>query len=255
MFSYGDQRTTLTGPDATRRIESNSGAMRREARRLRRDGYVKAASQMALDASQMRLNELPSEGPRWKSRETKMAESAFANQQQALDNRNAARLARITNMQIAADEKRLSQFLNPSTASPAATGTTATGTAAGVVTTPATSPTSKLGTPSPLVGPYASTSAFGVPPALALPPPSTLDSLYGSTEAQQAVAKQGTIGGKAEGQFAYDERRRLRDLGINKGPMGAAENTYWKSLQEGKDLAARDRIRKRATEIAASRGL
>lgn len=247
MFS----RTPLTGPDATRQLESGSGAMRREARRLRRDGFEKAAQAMALGAAQAGMAERPTDGPRWKSRETKMAESAFANQQQALDNRNAARLARVTNMQIAADEKRLSEFLNPSTA----TGTATTGPVAeGVATTPATSPTSKLGTPSPLVGPYASTSAFGVPPALALPPPSTLDSLYGSTEAQQAVAKQGTIGGKAEGQVAYDERLRLREAGINKGPMSGSEYTYWKSLQETKDQAARDRIRKRADQIAKSRG-
>jgi len=245
MFSYGNQRTTLAGPDATRRLESNSGAMRREVRRLRREGFNKAAEQMAMGASQMRLSEIPQEGPRWKSYETKMAESAFANQQQAMDNRNAARLARVSNMQLAADEKRLSGYLNPSSSGTAATGTT----------TPAatTTPVTGVAATSTGVAPLdARTKAILAEPTYN--GPTLVDSLYGSTAAQEALNKQGIINRKAEGQFAYDERQRLRDLGINKGPMGSAETTYWKFLQEEKDLAARDRIKKRASEIAASRG-
>jgi hypothetical protein len=216
--------------------------MRREARRLRRDGFEKAAQAMALGAAQAGMAERPTDGPRWKSRETKMAESAFANQQQALDNRNAARLARVTNMQIAADEKRLSEFLNPSTASPAATSTTATTPAATSTRTP--SPTTAT-SPIPFVGPPSSAASIPVvgPPT---PPPSTLDSLYGSTVAQQEVAKQGLVNGKPEGQFAYEERLRLRELGVNKGKMGAAETAYWKSLQEKKDQESRDRIKKQS---------
>ena len=49
--------TALSGELSRRRLGTQSGDMRREARRLKRDGFNAAAGSMALGASEERLNE------------------------------------------------------------------------------------------------------------------------------------------------------------------------------------------------------
>jgi len=49
--------TALSGELSRRRLGTQSGDMRRESRRLKRDGYEAAAGRMALGASEQRLNE------------------------------------------------------------------------------------------------------------------------------------------------------------------------------------------------------
>lgn len=243
MYTYGGKKTALSGPDATRRLESNSGAMNRAARNLRRQGYGNAAERMAMAAAETGLEERPESGPRWKSRETKMAESDFANQQQAQDNMNASRLARLSGMEVAAAEKRLQKYLNPSTSSPTA------------VTPPSAAPAATpIGT---------APTAVSVPPLLARPASvPTLGSPelndadyrvkresaiaaelgYGElTDAQKAVSAQGTIGGVKEGQFAYEERQRLREQGIDKGYASPSEKAYVQSLKDAKAAEANAR--------------
>jgi len=200
MYTYGGKKTTLSGPDATRRLESNSGAMNRAARKLRRQGYGGAAERMALAAAQTGLEELPESGPRWKSYETKMAEADFANQQQVVDNRNAARIARLTNMEIAASEGRLQKYLNPSASSPTADAAV-------------TSPTGVVST------------AVSVPPLLARPTPTP----------------QGMINGVEEGRFAYEDRQRLREQGIDKGYASPSEKAYTQSLDNAKTAEVKAR--------------
>lgn len=227
MYTYGGKKTALSGPDATRRLESNSGAMNRAARKLRRQGYGNAAERMAMAAAETGLEERPESGPRWKSRETKMAESDFANQQQAQDNMNASRLARLSGMEVAAAEKRLQKYLNPSTSSPAAG---ALPSAAPAATPTGTAPTA-VGVPPLLARPASVPTAVGVPPLLTRP-----------VSAQEAVSAQGMIGGVKEGQFAYEDRQRLREQGIDKGYASPSEKAYAQSLGDAKtaEVKARD---------------
>lgn len=48
---------SLSGPNSTRRLGTQSGAMRREARSLKRGGFNRASEALALGASQQRLTE------------------------------------------------------------------------------------------------------------------------------------------------------------------------------------------------------
>lgn len=289
MYTYGGKKTALSGPDATRRLESNSGAMNRAARKLRRQGYGGAAERMALAAAQTGLEERPESGPRWKSYETKMAEAAFTNQQQSQDNANAARLARVTDMEIAANEKRLQRYLNPSASSSAAgtppvslpTTPSTDSPNAGVVNLPAarSSVTTKLPATKPTVTPLSTvpsassesktsavttlpapaTSAAPVTPATpTLSPPKMSDADYRIkresaiaaelgygelTDAQKSVAAQGKIGGVKEGQFAYEDRQRLREQGIEKGYASPSEKAYVQSLKDNKSAEANARLK------------
>lgn len=56
-FGEPSQKSALSGTGSTRVLESQSGAMRRAARRLRRGGYARASEQMALAAEQTQLND------------------------------------------------------------------------------------------------------------------------------------------------------------------------------------------------------
>ena len=228
MYTYGGKKTVLSGPDATRRLESNSGAMDRAARKLRRQGYGNAAERMALAGAQTELAERPESGPRWKSRETKMAESDFANQQQAQDNMNAARLARLSGMEVAAAEQRLQRYLNPSTSSPAAS------------TLPSAAPAaSTLPSAAPAATPMGTTpTAVSIPPLVARP-----------VSAKETVSAQGTIGGIKEGQFAYEERQRLREQGIDKGYASPSEKAYVQSLKDAKTAEANAREREKLKRV------
>jgi hypothetical protein len=247
MYTYGGKKTALSGPDATRRLESNSGAMNRAARKLRRQGYGGAAERMALAAAQTGLEERPESGPRWKSYETKMAEADFANQQQVADNRNASRLARLSGMEVAAAEQRLQRYLNPSTSSPtagaspsAAPATTPMGTAPTAVSVP---PLLARPASAPTLGsPKLSDSDYRVKRESAI----AAELGYGElTDAQKSVAAQGKIGGVREGQFAYEDRQRLREQGIDKGYVSPAEESYVQSLGDAKtaEVKAREQAR------------
>lgn len=57
MESTSSLRDSVGKLGESRSLGTQSGAMRREARRLRKQGYSGAAQQMALDASQQRLSE------------------------------------------------------------------------------------------------------------------------------------------------------------------------------------------------------
>lgn len=63
------KKTSLTGPDATRKLERPSAAMAREARKLRRAGVMRGYEALMIDASRQRLGE-----GGIKSYETKRAE-------------------------------------------------------------------------------------------------------------------------------------------------------------------------------------
>ena len=63
------KRTSLTGPDASRKLERPSAATAREARKLRRAGVMRGYEALMIDASRQRLGE-----GGMKSYETKRAE-------------------------------------------------------------------------------------------------------------------------------------------------------------------------------------
>jgi len=115
MFSYGGTKTALTGPDATRRLESNSGAMMRDARRLRRQGFGRAAEQMALGSAQARADERPETGPRWKSYGTKQEEQQVATDVQDQNNARMAKLMSVWDRELA---KRNDELNKPTTPVP-----------------------------------------------------------------------------------------------------------------------------------------
>jgi hypothetical protein len=93
MYSYGNSTAALSGPDATRQMGTKSGALNRAARSLRRQGYTREAGQAAAAAEQAKIDDIPQEGPRWKSYETKQEEAAAATSRMAQNNMRMANLA------------------------------------------------------------------------------------------------------------------------------------------------------------------
>jgi hypothetical protein len=194
MFSYGDAKTKLTGPDATRRLESNSGAMMRDARRLRRQGFGRAAEQMALGAAQSRAEERPESGPRWKSYETKQEEQQIATEVQDQNNARMSKLMSIWDRELA---KRNEELNKPTTPIPFV-GPPAPATPSAVAPTTPTPVTKsvpffdlkairpKVGSLSPVTAPPSSLAGT---PGLTYAKPSVIASTFRDKATQDKVGK------------------------------------------------------------------